>query len=425
MSYDIVESRMQIENANDIQSFMKNTLNPILPEFRFEPLSEEVEIFLKRILFYIQEGKSVFRLENLIKEDLHFSGIKDFPRNPNYSAIPKEVRGMIEGSPKVSRKYSFEIKGRNYTVFFILPNWKKIPKGIDNDIRRIWEWFYLASNFTSGISCSPSIDIYLYWTDHKKELPRTYKEEIIERTELKETHINTGFTIACPRVKNEICIFRYEEWYKVLIHESFHSLGFDFVYLDGEPAQKALFAIFPIRTNIELSESYNEFWAEFLQIVFLCYKPIYKEGSHIEKSGVFSKVLKQLAGVLELEVAFSQFQATKVLYYYGLSYTDLYLPEGSMIRRHKYKEQSGAFAYYILKTIFLSYYPQFLGLCIRQNKGSLQIKKTQSAVLSLVDFIKDYYNRPHLVHRMLSIFNWIKGNRSHPVIKTLRFTLSE
>jgi len=419
--------------AIHLQSFVKTQLIPILKPFPDNRLSctKESEIFLKRILFYIQEARSAFHLENLEVEELFFSKTQDFPQNPNYSSIPKDIRDSIEGSPKVGRKIRFEIKGRIFTVFFLIPiesGIKSLPKKwsiiINREIRRIWDWFYVASFYSSGISCSPSIDIFLYWTDHKKELPRTYKEDIIERVELKETNINTGFTIACPREKNEICIFRWEEWYKVLIHESFHSLGFDFVYLDPEPVKRGLYAIFPIHTKIELSESYNEFWAEFLQIIFLCYKPIYREGS-VEKSGVFAAVFKKMAGLLNLEVAFSQFQATKVLYYYGLSYTDLYLPDKGALRRHKYKEQSGAFAYYILKTIFLSYWPQFIDLCIQQNKGSLVIKKTQGSVLSLVSFIKGYYNKEEFVDRMLTLLKWIGEHRYIPEIKTLRFTLTE
>lgn len=418
-------------DATRLQSFMTTRMIPILPSFPVSSLNSASEIFLKRILFYIQEARSVFRHENLEIEDLFFSRGDDFPKNPNYTYIPPEIRGLIEGYPKAGRKIRFEIKGRKYTVFFIIPVGigmkslsKKFRMVFDREIRRIWDWFYVASFFTSGVSCSPSIDIFLYWTDHKKELPRTYKEEIIERVELKEPHINTGFTIACPRIKNEICIFRWEEWYKVLIHESFHSFGFDFVYIDQEPIQKALFSIFPIRTKIELSESYNEFWAEFLQVVFSCYKPIYKEGS-VEKPGIFNSVYRKIQGALETEIAFSQFQAAKVLYYYGLSYSDLYAFNKDTLRRHKYREQSGAFAYYILKTIFLSYYPEFIGLLIQQNKGSLLIKKTQGAVLSLVSFIKGHYNRSELVDRMESMFKWIGEHRHEPEIKTLRFTLTE
>ena len=421
-------------SSSQIKTFIQSKLKPVVSDFPNESFGSSSEIFLKKILFYLQEAKSFFKSENLEKEDLFFSESDVFPRNPNYLSIPKEIRGLIEGSPKIGRKVSFEIKGRKYTVFFIIPLpfekntlpyiSEKLRLVFDREIRRIWEWFYIASFFTSGIHCSPILDIYLYWTDHKKELPRTYKEELVYE-ELKETHMNTGFTLACPETKNEICIFRWEEWYKVLIHESFHSLGFDFVHLDENPIQKAMYQIFPIKTKVQLYEAYNEFWAEFLQILFICYKPIYKEDSKEEIKGVFSSVFKKVQENLEIEILFSQFQASKVLYYYGLSYRDLYLPSSAEIRRKKYREQSGAFAYFILKNIFLSYYPEFIDLCVHLNRGSLQFKKTQSMVLRLVSFIKDYYDRPHLIHRMEKLFLFIREHDKDNSLNTLRFTVSE
>jgi hypothetical protein len=419
-----------------VQSFMKTHVKPKIEAFLVRPCSSTSEIFLKKILFYLQEAKMEFTLEKVKREDLFFSETDTFPRNPNYHSIPKEIRGIIDPSLKIGKKAEFEIKGRKYTIYFIVPLYdkvhekeaKKLKVLFDREIHRIWEWFYVASFFTSGIHCSPILNIYLYWTDHKKVLPNTFKEELIYQ-ELKETNINTGFTLACPQTKNEICIFRWEEWYKVLIHESFHSLGFDFVHLDETPVQKAMYQIFPVKTTVQLYEAYNEFWAEFLQILFICYKPIYREDSKTELPGAFTTVLKKVQEKLEIEILFSQFQASKVLYYYGLSYRDLYLPSSAEIRRKKYREQSGAFSYYILKNIFLSYYPEFIDLCIHLNKGSLQCKKTQSVVLHLVDFIKEHYSNPAFISRMDSLFRFIRENnkdkRAVETIQTLRFTLTE
>jgi hypothetical protein len=412
---------------------MKTHMKPKIGEFPTATLSSASEIFLKKILFYLQEATSNFSLEKVKMEDLFFSETDTFPRNPNYKSIPKEIRDTIDHSLKVGRKVEFEIKARKYTVYFIVPLQdakneklsKKLKVLFDYEIRRIWEWFYVASFFTSGLHCSPILDIYIYWTDHKKELPRTFKEELVY-DELKEANINTGFTLACPDSRNEICIFRWEEWYKVLIHESFHSLGFDFVHLDETPVQQAMYQIFPIKTAVQLYEAYNEFWAEFIQILFLCYKPIYKEDLKTELSGAYTTVLKKVREKLELEILFSQFQASKILYYYGLSYKDLYLASSAEIRRKKYKEQSGAFAYYILKNIFLSYYPQFIDLCIELNKGSLQCKKTQPTVLRLVSFIKEYHDHPEFIKRMEDLFMYIRHNKNNSYMSnTLRFTLSE
>jgi hypothetical protein len=68
---------------------------------------------------------------------------------------------------------------------------------------------------------------------------------------------------------NGIYIFRKEEWFKVFIHETFHSLGLDFARMPEESANQALFSIFPVRCDYRFYEAYTETWATILHSLIL------------------------------------------------------------------------------------------------------------------------------------------------------------
>jgi hypothetical protein len=61
----------------------------------------------------------------------------------------------------------------------------------------------------------------LYFTNYLKILPPA-NGSIID-----QEHANTAFTTSC-KTNTEINLFREEEWFKVLVHETFHCMGLDF-----------------------------------------------------------------------------------------------------------------------------------------------------------------------------------------------------
>ena len=63
------------------------------------------------------------------------------------------------------------------------------------------------------------MSLHLYLTLFEKKI-RNIKEV------LGESHVNTAYTWHCSP-NNKIVIYRHEEWFKVLIHESFHFFGFE------------------------------------------------------------------------------------------------------------------------------------------------------------------------------------------------------
>ena len=65
------------------------------------------------------------------------------------------------------------------------------------------------------------VSIHLFMTDFKKEIPKSTVDVI------DVMNVNSGLSDVCQR-DSEIIIYRKEEWFKVFIHETFHSLGLDF-----------------------------------------------------------------------------------------------------------------------------------------------------------------------------------------------------
>ena len=69
---------------------------------------------------------------------------------------------------------------------------------------------------------------------------------------------------------------------------------------------------------------------------------------------------------LYLEQLFSLFQATKILIFHKMKYSDLFIPEKAVL----YKEETQVFCYYILKSIWIFNVNSFLEFCVLQQGGA-------------------------------------------------------
>ena len=70
-------------------------------------------------------------------------------------------------------------------------------------------------------------------------------------------------------------MYRTEEWFKVFLHETMHSLGIDFSSIsitdESNMTKKLIDTCFHgVKSNdLRIYEAYTEFWAEFIHILFL------------------------------------------------------------------------------------------------------------------------------------------------------------
>jgi len=245
-------------------------------------------------------------------------------------------------------------------------------------------WIYIINKYASK-QCSTTLIIYLYFTSLKKLLPKS-NIDIID-----ENHANTAFTTSCPK-DSEIVIFRKEEWFKVLIHETFHSFGLDFSNMNIDENTKNILSIFKVNSKVTLYESYTEFWAEILNILFCSYFVIKNKND-------FNEFMSQFLFLLNLERIYSLFQLVKILNFMGLTYNDLYSTNenSKRLRDQLYKENTHVLAYYIIKGILINNYQDFLLWCSNNNDSLLQFKHTLSTQYELYKFIESKYKNMKMI----------------------------
>jgi hypothetical protein len=164
----------------------------------------------------------------------------------------------------------------------------------------------------------------------------------------------------------EIIIFREEEWFKVFIHETFHAYGLDFGIKDPKKLFSVLRKTFPIKSDFDVNEAYTETWARIINCALYSFFSLDNR-----KDTVISKeqFLLYTDFSLQLERIFAIYQMNKVLNFMGLNYKDLYEmnERSSYFREQLYKENTHVFGYYILTSIFLNGYRQFITWCHANN----------------------------------------------------------
>jgi hypothetical protein len=133
----------------------------------------------------------------------------------------------------------------------------------DKYIKYVISWIYVANTFSSK-KCANDMTIYIYFTNLTKILPN------IKNVVLSPEHVNTAFTRTCPSV-SEIVVYRKEEWFKVLMHETIHNLGLDFSDADNSISKRRIKQLFNVNSNVNLYESYAELWARIMNVLYCSY----------------------------------------------------------------------------------------------------------------------------------------------------------
>jgi hypothetical protein len=134
---------------------------------------------------------------------------------------------------------------------------------------------------------------------------------------------------------------------------------------------------------------------------------------------------------LYLEQLFSLFQATKVLIFCKLTYSDLFIPE----KAYLYKEETQVFSYYILKCIWLLNINVLLEFCVSQKGGaSLKFHLSQDNMEKYAKILTKCAQKEVVIHSMKDmntyyyVNNLSKKNNSKKnsfLKNTLRMTLQE
>jgi len=372
--------------------------------------SEKSRHFLEHLMNQIRKGE---KLWNDRKSKIQGVEITDIPKGNNYGSIDPEFQSTIESTPSFSKKYTFQLLSRTYSVFFVLPilseNVSKDSVDIyfEKAIEKIFISLSLLGNYASS-HCSQHMNIYIYLTEHTKFLPE-------KKRAIGTKHANTGFTTSC-KMETEIILYREEEWFKVLLHELFHNLGLDFSGMQEtfhEYSRKKILELFSVDSEVNLFETYCEMWAELMNAMFYV--------MFSEKKG---ENLESLEKTIQYEQLFSLFQSTKVLHHFDIDYKTI----TNLSKKCKaYKENTNILSYYILKSIGLFYLNDFLEWVLENNNGSLDFTKTTENLEKYCAFFQDHYQRPEYIEKIKKMENWFsnysKKYENTLEIKTLRMVL--
>jgi hypothetical protein len=353
-------------------------ISTLLPNVR---ANKEVSSFFLNLVTMSRE--SLQELQNLnyvVKESRALAISEPIPKGDNYELIPEKIRKsrFMEFAPhKHIHRESVKIKHRTYN--FVVVQFTKVPINPSLLVKQACAWLLIASHF-APLFCSKTVDVNLYLTEAKKVLPTKVQEYV------DESHANTAFTTSCAK-HTTINLFRFEEWFKVFIHETFHNLGLDFSnYLKlCKTANAEILQAFRINSEVRLYETYCEMWAEIMNVV------IRNVANHIKMSP--ENVVKKVEHDLRMERAFSLFQTIKLLRHFKMKYSDFV--NGDVTVKEKYKERTEVFSYFILKSVLMFNYSKFIEWCMRNNGGSLHFQNPETNILKYArELILAQYSQP-------------------------------
>jgi hypothetical protein len=281
-------------------------------------------------------------------------------------------------------------------------------------------------------------------TPFKKNIPSA-TPTTREGDTLSAIHVNTGVTRNCQE-NGEIIIYRFEEWFKVLIHETMHNFNMDFIESGLSQMNNRLREAFFIpQRDVLVFETYTEAWARIIYTMFECYfDPAVRNQSTF---------IHHVREKLEQNALFSTLQLTKVLELMELKYAHITIPskENVILSRTQYKEESNIYAYYILGGILSVYALPFISWCIRNNKHNSSTIKNKyrrnhmidsirflnnnddSSLIKLADFLKECSRDSRLLsmvafcekklNNIISSSNGRTNRDDMRVITTLRMTI--
>lgn len=394
--------------SNELIEFVKTHISPHIkcPNIMF---SINAKKLLSNIFHSMTTGEKAFENADIKDKWIDFEKDK-LPKGFDFDYSPEIARNEIESMQKFGCVYNFFLNGRKIQVTIVMS--RTITK---NDcyekIKRIFIWLYIATKY-SAYECSRNLNIFIYLTDLKKKLPSNNKH-------IQQENANTGFTTTCSTT-SEIHIFRYEEWFKVLLHETFHNLGLDFSGVNNNGIDQCVYNIFPIKNEEKYFETYCEMWAEIINAMFISF--LSSKNKNVEN------MINKTINMLKIEKEFSLFQCVKVLHFYGISYTDLYenTPSAANARIHKYKETTPVFSYYILKSIMMFFIDDYIDWCATHNHSSINFNKNTNNLIKYCEFIREHYINPSYINAIRSIEkNVLNKKISKPIMETLRMTVYE
>jgi len=402
---------------------------PLLQGQTKYPLSQDSRNVLRPIFQTLLENRSTWGTYYQKRIQEISIGTNDpLPKGESYTYIPKEIRAIIEESNphRLGKRYTCSLpNGRTANIHLIgFEKRTTKPRFFENAIEKIYQWLLLADTFGKSNACSKTMNVYIYFTNHKKNLPKE------TNTHISLKHANTAFTSTC-QVSTEMNMFREEEWLKVFIHETFHNMGFDFSKMDEGKWLPTLQTMFRVEKDTRLYESYTEMWAEIVHMVFVT---VYSSSAPAlrEANKTMDRLFKQYEENMIYEQRFACFQCAKVLHHAMMNYSTFaqpFDPNAPVL----YHEETAAFSYFIVRSILLFHMNEFIKWSIDNNGETeeypLIFSKTHKNVLAYCRLIQTHYKDPNYIQALemanQSVSNPMKATYGKWIKTTLRMTVFE
>lgn len=362
-------------------------------------------------------GHSFYKLKiNNITNTNKIPKPSTFPAN----AFPTEIRNHINENSINLLTYNLKIFNRNISILFLIEdgNIETLVNKYNNYVDYMLVWLFIVNQYSSK-KCANEMKVFIYHTSLLKTLPET------NISILDQINANTAFTRTC-NVLSEIVIYRKEEWFKVFIHETFHNFALDFSNIDSSLCKEQILNIFPVKSDVNLEESYSEFWARIINSLFCAF-------IHMKNKNDVTEFFKNAEFFINFERMYSFFQTVKILNFMGLTYTDLYKKTtlAENMRKTLYKENTNILSYYIITLILINNYQDLLVWCEQHNTHIMNFKKTTNNLYSYCDFIKSKHKTKNLLDNIVCAKNMLykltrqKKKEIPFIISNLRMTLCE
>lgn len=319
--------------------------------------------------------------------------------------LPKQIGHHIIKKTMGQISYKCKIHNRDILFTFYISENDMFDK-TDDITKKMIMWLFFILPY-ARTECSKTLKITSYLTPFKKNLPEN------NSITLGPNNVNTAFTYRCPE-NGDIIIYRKEEIFKVFLHETFHVFGLD--WSDNSHSNILVANIkklFPIPSNMRIAEAYCEFWACFMNSIFIAYH--LTNGHNVDEFLIYSEYC------LSFERLFSLLQVVKILRFMGLTYHDLHTSRKATL----YKENTNVFVYYILKCIFIFNMNDFLNLCANNNTNMIAFDANKKNFTKLSQFIKSKYNSKNFIHALTHANKLLNKYDSNFIKNTMRMSVLE
>jgi hypothetical protein len=411
------------KESNKLMSFFikHNCLIPIKQTKKTDSIFKKLYDEIVDGVSYISELKSKMGHLFYKIKIVSITNISQIPKPTTFpsNTFPSQVRKHINEYALSSLTYSFNLFEREISIVFLIEddNSDDLIETYNNYVDYMLVWLYIVNEYSSK-SCVDELKIYIYHTSLLKILPAT-NVEILDWN-----NVNTAFTRTCPK-DSEIVVFRKEEWFKAFIHETFHNFGLDFSDMNQSMVNAKILSIFPVNSEVNLYESYTEFWARIMNALFCSY-------INMKNKKDIDEFLTNSEFFINFERIFAFFQMVKVLNFMDLTYKDMYTKTlvSENMRNAQFKENTNVLSYYLITVILLNGYQDTISWCNLNNTSLLQFKKTTTNLNEFCKFIEKKYKTKAMldcVDCAEKLFKRASKKKTEMsfLIKNLRMTICE